>query len=132
MVMQLHTYLAGINQTYWGQPVYRVQTVQHTPEPMTIEQRIEEFQKSCAEKYLPAIAQIKKDFGWHLPENEQNENDYQIAYLADWYEYVMTRPLQETIFLNLRSDEQRAHALDTWEKEIQDFIQSRYKTPAVE
>jgi hypothetical protein len=130
--MQLYTYLAGINQTFWRQPTQHIQNVQHTPEPITIKQRIEEFQKSCAEKYLPIITQIKKDFGWHLPKNEQNENDYQIAYLADWYEYALALPLKDTVFLNMHSDEQRKRALDAWEKKIQDFIQSYYKVAATE
>ncbi|GBR75270.1 hypothetical protein NO1_2282 [Candidatus Termititenax aidoneus] len=70
------------------------------------------------------MGQIKKDFGWDLPENERNENDYQVAYSADWYEYTLTLPLQDTIFLNLRGDEQKIRALDVWEKKIRDFIQS--------
>ena len=130
MTIWLHTYLAGINQPPWGQMVYRMQNVQHMPEPVIIEQRIEEFQKNCAEKYLPAMEQIKKDFGWYLPENERNENNYQIACQADWYEYVMKQPLKDTIFLNSRNAEQKTHALDVWEKEVQGFIQSHYRTPA--
>ncbi|GBR73819.1 hypothetical protein NO1_1105 [Candidatus Termititenax aidoneus] len=124
MAMQLYTYLAGISQASWGQTAYRIQNAQHTPELITIEQKTEEFQKNCTEKYLPAMEQIKKDFGWDLPENERNEDNYQIAYSADWYKYTMALPLKDTIFLNLRSDEQKIRALDAWEKEIQDFIQS--------
>ncbi|MDR2428201.1 MAG: hypothetical protein LBD62_00160 [Candidatus Margulisbacteria bacterium] len=128
--MRLHTYLTGTNPISGGRVIYHAQNVQHTPEPSTIEQKIEEFQKNCAEKYLPAIARIKKDFGWYLPENERNENDYQIAYQADWYEYALAQPLKDTLFLSLRNEEQKIQALITWERKIQDFIQSHYKTSA--
>jgi hypothetical protein len=132
MAMQLHTYLAGINQSPWGQSAYRIKKIQHTPELSAIEQQIKDFQKTCAEKYLPAIEKIKKDFGWYLPADEQNENDYQIAYLADWYAYALEQPLKNTIFLNLRSDEQKIKALSAWEKEIQDFIQENHRAASAE
>jgi hypothetical protein len=126
MTIQLHTYLAGISQTFGREIIYRVQNIQHTPEPLTIdlEQKIMQFQKDCAEEYLPAIAQIKKDFGWYLPEEEQNERDYQVAYLADWYEYALAQPLNNTILLNMHSDEQKRQALDLWARKIQDFVRT--------
>ncbi|MDR1322811.1 MAG: hypothetical protein LBK68_00050 [Candidatus Margulisbacteria bacterium] len=80
---------------------------------------------------MPALARIKKDFGWQLPADERNENDYQIAYQADWYEYALAQPLNDTIFLNRRYDEpQKMRTLDNWEKEILNFIQTHAQASA--
>jgi hypothetical protein len=130
--MRLHTYPSGISNFSWGQARPSVRNIQYSPElsTSTIEQRVEKFQKNCAEKYSLAIAQIKKDFGWDLPEDEQNENDYQIAYQADWYEYALAQPLKNTIFLNMHSAEQKIRALTAWEEKIQDFIRNFEEGPA--